>query len=378
MAEVDQYIAQRKAEREQIDAILTEAGLDEPSISYELQGKPILGRERYYEAHQELAAMINGQQPLNLKRAVFLVESAYNPNLTWKWFDDQIENMVQHVGAVMQQRGISRQDQVAKNMALFQFFTDTLTVERVDLERKATSFPMFYDFEDFWGREDYSKQFVSKLMQTGTGQCHSLPLLYLILADEMDIDAHLAFSPSHSYVKFQDQIGNWHNMELTNHVLTSDQFVMHSGFVKSEAMMNQVYMHPLSKEELIGSIVMDLASGYVKRFGYERFVTICSRLAMQTGLKSMAIHQHNFNYYMTLHQYVLNQYKQYGLTRQDFEADEQAMHIYTQLVGADKYIDKMGYVDMPEDQYEAWLNSVQEERRKQEHRNRLRQLTQNH
>ena len=101
MAEVDQYIAQRKAEREQIDAILTEAGLDEPSISYELQGKPILGRERYYEAHQELAAMINGQQPLNLKRAVFLVESAYNPNLTWKWFDDQIENMVQHVGAVM-------------------------------------------------------------------------------------------------------------------------------------------------------------------------------------------------------------------------------------------------------------------------------------
>ena len=48
---------------------------------------------------------------------------------------------------------------------------------------------------------------------------------------------------------------------------------------------------------------------------------------------------------MTLHQYVLNQYKQYGLTRQDFEADEQAMHIYTQLVGADKHIDKMGYVE---------------------------------
>jgi|GEM_PF-6378361 len=63
---------------------------------------------------------------------------------------------------------------------------------------------MRYDFVDFWGREDTRKVFVTKLLATNSGQCQSLPQLYLILAEELGTTAYLAFSPEHSYIKFQD------------------------------------------------------------------------------------------------------------------------------------------------------------------------------
>ena len=37
-----------------------------------------------------------------------------------------------------------------------------------------------YDFEDYRGQQDYTKMFVSKALATGKGQCHSLPLVYLV------------------------------------------------------------------------------------------------------------------------------------------------------------------------------------------------------
>ena len=77
--------------------------------------------------------------------------------------------------------------------------------------------------------------FVQKLLVTGKGQCNSLPKLYLILAEEIGAEAHLALSPNHSYIKFPDDEGNWHNIELTNNMLTTDAFILNSGYVKAEA-----------------------------------------------------------------------------------------------------------------------------------------------
>ena len=373
--EVDRYIENQRKQREALDKALIETGLNKPVISYELRGPAIPGRERYYTAYDELAGMIAGTIQPNLKRAVFLYENAFDPSLDWNWYQNSIDKMVRHIGAVMQSQDINKNDPVSMNMALFRFFTDTLSVELPGTERLSTSYPLFYDFEDYWGHEDLHKQFVSKLMRNGTGQCHSLPLLYLILAEELGIDAHLAFSPSHSYIKFQDGIGNWHNIELTNHALTSDQFVTYSGYIKSEAMMNRVYMHPLSKKDVVAQTVMDLAGAYVRQFGYEKFVANCTGLAIDAGLKSMSVPQYHFNYHLTLLRHVLKQYREYGLTDADFRKDKNAMLIYSQVVGAEKHIENQGYVDMPADQYERWLGSVQEESRKQEHRNKLRQLT---
>lgn len=73
-----------------------------------------------------------------------------------------------------------------KNLMMFEFLSKGMTLGGV--RHKAIR----YDFEDYMGAKDWSKMFVSKLLKTGSGQCHSMPLLYLMLAEEMNTEAYLA------------------------------------------------------------------------------------------------------------------------------------------------------------------------------------------
>jgi len=175
-------------------------------------------------------------------------------------------------------------------------------------------------------------------------------------------------------IKIRDGLGSWHNLELTNHAITSNEHITYSGYVKAEAIANQVYMHPLTAKQAVAQTAIDLVGAYVKQYGYGPFVLDCTRLAIRHGVKSMPLHMHNFNYYLTLHNHVLGQYEKHGLTEGDFRGDKNAMHIYGQVVGAHKHMEKQGYVDMPPEEYEKWLGSVKNEANKQEHKTRMRSL----
>lgn len=85
------------------------------------------------------------------------------------------------------------QYKTAPNFALFEYFTKPSPMNA----NKAFS----YDFEDFTGKKDFRKLFITKVMNTHTGQCTSLPLYYKILCDELGGQSSLAFAPKHMYVK---------------------------------------------------------------------------------------------------------------------------------------------------------------------------------
>ena len=376
IAEVDQQIAELAAHQNKVQSILDDAvhTMDDFRIDYTIRGRNISGREIFQASLSELQSMLKGDQPLSLKKAVFLSEYAYDPSLSWPEFQKSIDAMTTHIGYYMREQGHDIDDNGANNLAIYNFITDTLKVRYKGQEQITTTYPMFYDFEDFWGRQDNSKMFVSKLIKEGTGQCHSLPLLYLILAEEMDADAHLAFAPNHSYIKIQDQLGDWHNIELTTHSLTSDQFIMQTGFVKSAAIVNKIYMNPLSKQEVIAQSVNDLMMNYIRKFGYEDFILEGTAVALHYAENNITSHLINHNYYQGLFQYIVKQYKQKGLSEQQLNQDEKALYVYKQMMGSRELIDNLGYADMPKDLYESWLRSVEEEGRKQEHRNKMRTL----
>ncbi|AZB11000.1 hypothetical protein EG344_20270 [Chryseobacterium sp. G0162] len=122
------------------------------------------------------------------------------------------------------------------------------------------------------GVKDYSKMFVSKLMKSNTGQCHSMPLLYLILAEQIGAEAFLVMSPNHSYIRYMDDSREMISLELTNGMFSANSFVLNSGYIKSEALQNKLYMQNLSKKEVLSQTFVDLASGYIHKFGYDEFV----------------------------------------------------------------------------------------------------------
>ncbi|KAA5533664.1 hypothetical protein F0919_14095 [Taibaiella lutea] len=191
---------QAQYQREYENALVdVREAFSKPVIHYSLPSHlSDTGAGCYQQAYDELNAMLTGQSPLSLKKAVFLVENAYFQNkMNYKIYDRSVQNLVTFCRLKMKEENIDPKDDVEVNNLLFRFMSDTLSVTEPATKRKATHYPVHYDFEDFYGKEDWTKMFVTKLMNTNFGQCHSMPLLYAILAEELGTETYLSASPSH-------------------------------------------------------------------------------------------------------------------------------------------------------------------------------------
>jgi len=332
------------------------------------------GTEHYYLTAKKLMNMLSGKTPLNLKDAVFSVENSYfEGQLDRKQYEERISEMVTIARSKAIQDGYNWKDAMSRNIMLYRVMSDTLSVKLPGQEKPSVSFPMQYDFEDFSGEKNWSKMFVTKLLSYHTGQCHSMPLLYLILCEATGTEASLAFSPRHSYIKFQDKQNNWYNLELTNGKIVTDAFVIGSGFVNAASIKNGIYMHPQDRKQVIAHCLSDLASGYIQKYGYDNFVIQCvdSVLAYAPGNTS-ALAMKN-NYFGIRLEYVADQIGRPPLEilktnyPRVYEMLEERNNFY-------KKMDEIGYVEMPAEVYEKWLNSVNEEKEKREHDTRYRNI----
>ncbi len=73
--------------------------------------------------------------------------------------------------------------------------------------------PFKYDFEDPLG-QDLKTKLLATYLETKKGNCISMPILYLILADRIGLDVTLSTAPLHVFVKFKDPVTNqYYNLE---------------------------------------------------------------------------------------------------------------------------------------------------------------------
>ena len=211
--------------------------------------------------------------------------------------------------------------------------------------------------------------FVTKLLKTGKGQCHSLPLLYLTLAEEIGATAYLALAPKHSYIKFQDENKKWYNIELTNGMFTAPSFILNNGYVRSEALQNHIYMQELSKKELLAQLYSDLAMGYIAKFGYDDFVQNVAQKALSLYPHGIAPNMLLSNFNTFRFEYAM---KKLGINPNN-KTELQQIRQYPETVQwlkatNEQYnkIDDLGYQDMPKDAYQKWLGSLKQAKNIQE------------
>jgi hypothetical protein len=332
------------------------------------------GTEYYRDAAEKLNNMLNGTTPLNLKEAVFLVENAYlEGQIDYSKYNKAIQDMATLAQQKAKEDKYNWNNPVAKNVMLFRLLSDTLTIKNPGREGFSTSYPIRYDFDDYWAKQDYTKYMVTKLLSTHTGQCHSMPLLYLILCDEIGAEANLAFSPMHSYIKFKDQSNNWYNIELTRGWLVTDAFIIGSGYITSEAIKNGTYMQPQTKEQVIADCLSDLAMGYVRKYGYDPFVKQCLETALQYAPYNYTALRTRANYSTYLFEYLGNQLGRPPLeTIKDthprlYQLREERDSLY-------RIIDNVGLRDMPKDIYDDWLHSLDDEVEKYKNEHQYQQI----
>jgi hypothetical protein len=226
---------------------------------------------------------------------------------------------------------------------------------------------MTYDFRDYRGEQDYRQMFVTKLLKTNTGQCHSLPLLYKILADEMNVKAYIAFAPNHSYIRHQDEKGHWYNLELTNGRYVTPHALMEFGYIKAAALKNRVYMDTLSRKQTIGACLVDLVLGYDAKFGAfrkEPFMDQCLDMVLKHQpnhvqawiIKGALI---NFQINRAIHQ---SSY----LSPADIPANSPIAQMHQQQIQVYTHLEALGFAEMPKARYEAWRAGLGREQRRRQ------------
>jgi hypothetical protein len=154
--------------------------------------------QKYFDiAIDEIDQMLKGEKTLSFKRAVYLVENAYSEGkINWEDCNNEILRITPILNNMIDDRNL-RQYKTAGNRAVFTYMSDSIPENNFC--------PYQYDFENFMSDTDLESSMVSRLLKTQKGNCRSLPYLYKILANEVNVEAFIALAPMHVYVKHRDE-----------------------------------------------------------------------------------------------------------------------------------------------------------------------------
>jgi hypothetical protein len=309
---------------------------------------------------QSLDTLLNEIKAGNdFKKSVFIVENTFFENkLDYKEFSNYINDLVSLCKAWQAANPLINykfKDSVdfLNNFSIYTILKDTISVIG-DNEKKFYHLPYTYDFDDFFGHKKWTTMFVSKLLITSKGNCHSLPYLYKILADELGATCWLSLAPNHMYIKNRCKKIGWYNTELTSGEFPIDAWITTSGYIPVKAVQTGIYMDTLSNQQAIALCVLDLAKGYefqTKNY-YDGFLLKCCDLVLQ-------YHPVNVQAMLLKAETLKRIYE-----KQKTDKSTEATEIYNQMEQLYIKMFDLGYREMPEKMYMQWLRSVTEQKNK--------------
>lgn len=316
----------------------------------------------YRNAYAELSKM----NPTNfsITKAVYIVENAWQENkFTFKEFERRMDVEEKIIKQQLKSEKLSGDNNMALNYAIQKRFKQGGSYYDVNKKQTVIARPFKYDFIDYMGATDYRQMFVTKMLITGKGQCHSMPLMYLMIAEKVGAQAWLSLAPEHSFIQFMDPKGHLINFETTNGALVSTSWLQQSGYINAAALKNRVYLDTLSKKELYAQCLGDLLQGYLQKFNYDEFAEMLRQQILQLNPKSMTA-------------VMIEAKVKTIIARQEIEAagrpPEQELHsfprayqAYLSMQAAYEKVDGMGFQEMPPAAYQRWLKSVEREQQKQ-------------
>lgn len=205
---------------------------------------------------------------------------------------------------------------------------------------------------------------MSKLLRTNTGQCHSLPLLYKMVADQLGVKAYLSMAPNHTFIQVKDNTGRLYRYETTNGHFVTDGYHMTTGYIKAGALKCGAYLDTLTTQQNLACQVLDLALGYEHYYGFDAFVDKCVAL-------SLKYYPHGMQGNLLAYDAALARFNQ-AATKAAPPSLAAAMQLpelktrWAEVERTRRILDAMGFEEMPKEKYAAWLQSLEAEKARQD------------
>jgi regulator of sirC expression with transglutaminase-like and TPR domain len=114
--------------------------------------------------------------------------------------------------------------------------------------------PFHYDHADF---KNLRVKLVSHYLDTRLGNCVSMPVLFLILADKLGLHMALAMAPVHLFLRHLEGSGRTTNLETTSGALPArDIWIRETRRVTDLGVASGFYMRSLSRREGVAAMAM--------------------------------------------------------------------------------------------------------------------------
>ena len=312
---------------------------------------------RYERAYDEMASMLDGWQPLSIKRAVFLAEWAYlDGELNYDEYCRTIDSAALFLRKFIGANELEQYN-TGKNLALTEYFFHPYSGNGYR--------PFTYAFDESAGEEEFTRQFVCEVMRTHKGQCRSLPMYYRILAEAIGAEAYIAYAPAHVFIRYRNDDGlypeEWVNVELTTHQITPECWYREQFEISDRQVEKQIYLHPLTDRETVAAQLVDLAFGYWKKFAhYDAFTLRCVEKAWEyypNRPNALLIRGNSIEARLRVR-----------LAKNGNRADDEVMRLDTELRVTSERLDSLGWTPMSRELFEKLERGNDEGRRATEQR----------
>jgi hypothetical protein len=358
LAEVDAYNRRRQLEEEMQRDLM--------DVELRRKHREWLEYSKYYrDAYQQLLQL--NPDSFSITRAVFIVENAFLEN---KYAFKELQDRLQQEAAYIRLRMKADKMDTANNAALHYYiqkrFHTGIQYKDTRSQALTTINPFRYDFEDYLGKKDHRQLFVTKLLLSGKGQCHSIPLAYLMLAEQLGAQAWLSLAPQHSFIRFRDARGRLLNYETSSGKLVSNYWLQQSGFITTTALKNKIYLDTLSARQLYAQCLADLLGGYIWKFSYDDFAASIHARIIELDPHNMAALITDANLKVFLFREEVLAVGKPPVSELPRFPD--AYKAYQDMHEAIARVESMGHQDMPAEAYQKWLKSIEQEKTRQQSR----------
>jgi hypothetical protein len=319
----------------------------------------------FFNAYDEFLKL--NPDNFSITKAIYLVENAVERNkFSYEQFENAIKLRAELVKQILKREGITSNNNSVLNYGIQKLFSKTNSYYNPKTKQTVAVKPFTYDHNDYKGVKNYQQLFVSKLLKTGKGQCHSLPLLYLTIAEQLGAKAYLSLAPEHSFIQYFNTQGDRLSFEATNGNIVSSNWMLQSGFINSASLKNKIFLDTLSQRKLYARCLTDLLLAYQNQFGYDGFTNQIKEKIKQFDNANITVSIIEEN---MATQNALQKIKAAGSPPlKDLPNYPDAYNAYLKMQESYKQTDDLGFQEMPKEAYQRWLKSIDKEKKKQETR----------
>ena len=133
--------------------------------------------------------------------------------------------------------------------------------------------PFTYDFDDPKGT-NIGNKLLSRYLDSRKGNCISMPFLFIVLAQKLNLDVSASTAPLHVFVKFTDDVsGITYNLETTSGANVTRDAWLRQGFPMTDTALKEgIYLQKLSKSETVAVMAITLLQDYFEKKDYAQLI----------------------------------------------------------------------------------------------------------